>query len=88
MTPPNLSDNPDAPDASEVLRQLNYAKCAFQLQTIEMVLGAGSGQASAAPRFDYIKWLSGINGIPAGWGVRSPFHATTSSSALEHDHVS
>lgn len=80
MTPPNLSDNADAPDAQEVLRQLNYAKCAFQLRTIEMVLGAGSGQASAAPQFDYIKWLSGINGIPAGWGSSAADRAGVATS--------
>jgi hypothetical protein len=41
--------------------------------------GAG-GLHSASPHFDYIAWLSGINGIPAGWGS-APFH----SQGVSHD---
>ena len=58
-------------DVTELLCQLNRAKCAFQLRTISAVIGAGAA-VEATP--DYHAWLMTVPGIPAGWGLRSPFH--------------
>lgn len=48
MTPPCFSDG-EGNDIAEVLRQLNVAKCAFQLRTIEKVLGCGATTTPPCP---------------------------------------
>lgn len=77
MAPPSLSDNPDAPDAQEVLRQLNYAKCAFQLRTIGAVLGAG--QASASPH----DWFASIPSFSRDWPAGVLSHVKGSTDAAQ-----